>query len=144
MDIDNALAQKIWYQGLGKAYRPTRGRLGGVGTHDPPRHRLIYYIIVGLVQIFMSANLFIFAWFMREVYPTFMYVAGIVGCATTLTGIELLRAAYLLNQAITLGKDTDINDPLRMKAMHRAIRWGMKKGVVSKDQSGLLCYTAEK
>ncbi|MBW2366738.1 MAG: hypothetical protein JRH15_02520 [Deltaproteobacteria bacterium] len=126
---------RLWYDGLGNAYRATRGQMGTAGCHDIPRHRIIYYAVVGIAMAVMSVCcLFVIS----IVYGILALdiLCAVAAAAALWSALSLFNAARRLSKAVKSGTDADIADPVRMKAMRKAVKWGQKKGFVRQNREG--------
>ncbi len=135
---------KFWYAGLNDAYRATRGNLGTAGLHDLPRHRMIYYVVVGITMGVMSLCCMLITILFAFKIPFLAILCAVVSIAILPTAVSLFQAARFLSQAIASDANTDLADPIRMKVMKRGVRWGQKKGFVRQNQEGAWCFTDTK
>ena len=143
MITDNRKIIELWYAGLGESYRSTRGPLATAGCHDSPKHRMIYYITVGSTMALMAIFCLIVAWVVREI----LWLAGmsvIVAFLTLPTAVSLFKAAHLLSRAVSSGSDPDLEDPVRMKTIRRAVKWGEGKGLIRGDPAGAWHFVDKK
>jgi len=133
--IEDQIAIKLWYAGLGELWYKTRSRFATAGCHDSHRYRMLYYIVVGAIGFMMSISLFYFAWFIHE-FLWLTTISIIIGFLCLIITMALFQATLQLFKAIKTGFNTDLADPCRMRTIKRAVKWGKRKGYIYKDPHG--------
>jgi len=141
MSIDKNMLKALWYAGLGREYSASRGALGGAGSHDSSRHRRFYYVVVGTVQLVMCGGLFYLAWISAAVFPWMGILCAAVALVVFAVALQLYHAYMRLSKAVKTQSDGDLNDPMRLRAMQRAFRWGRKNGIVIPRGDGSWHYS---
>jgi len=144
--IDNKTAIQLWYGGLGEVYRVSRG--GGAITvlsmmvlHDSPKVRFFSYLLGGCSLLVMSAGSFIVGFdiilqFQELLILGLSIICWLVGLLGGYWVVRIFQSAFKLHSAIKNNTDTDEKDPLRIKAIKRAVKWGQRKGYLKQDSTG--------
>lgn len=131
----------LWNAGLGQAYRTTRNGFSMSLCSDSPSIRRFFYGVIVACMALATATCFVAAYAVNEIVLLSLLCVLVSGlCAYT--AYDFLKAYKALTRAQSFGEDTDLNDPMRVRAFQRAYTWGLKRGKIVKDAAGTETFIA--